>query len=43
MCDRLQVFQTDVLVLTLSNYDRRSVETLDELGCDNLETRRIRQ
>ena len=43
MCDRLQALQNRVRVLTLSNYDRRSVEILDELGWDNLETRRIRQ
>ena len=44
MCDRLQVLQNRASrVLTLSNYDRRSVEILDELGWDNLETRRIRQ
>ena len=39
MCDRLQVLQNRASrVLTLSNYDRRSVEILDELGWDNLET-----
>ena len=44
MCDRLQVLQNRASrVLTKSNYDRRSVEILDELGWDNLETRRIRQ
>ena len=44
MCDRLQVLQNRASrVLTLSNYDRQSVEILDELGWDNLETRRIRQ
>ena len=30
-------------VVTSSSYDRRSVEILDELGWDNLETRRTRQ
>ena len=44
MCDRLQVLQNRASrILTFSNYDRRSVEILDELGWDNLETRRIRQ
>ena len=42
MCDRLQVLQNR-RVLTLSNYHRRSVEILDELGWDNPETRMIRQ
>ena len=46
MFDRLQVLQNwaSSRVLTLLNYDRRSVEPiLDELGWDNLETRRMRQ
>ena len=44
MCDRLQVLQNRASrILTFSNYGRRSVEILDELGWDNLETRRIRQ
>ena len=30
-------------VVTSSSYDRRSVEILDELWWDNLETRRTRQ
>ena len=30
-------------VVTSSSYDRRSVEILDELGWDNLETRRTSQ
>ena len=30
-------------MVTSSSYDRRSVEILDELGWDNLETRRTRQ
>ena len=37
--ERLQVLQNRASrVLTLSNYDRRSVEILDELGWDNIET-----
>ena len=44
MCDRLQVLQNRASrVSTFSNYDRRSVEILDELRWDNLETRRTRQ
>ena len=44
MCDQLQVLQNRASrVLTLSKYDRWSVEILDELGWDNLETHRIRQ
>ena len=35
--------KTGLPALTLSNYDRRSVETLDELGWNNFETRWIRQ
>ena len=44
MCNRLQTLQNRaVRVVTSSSYDRRSVEILDELGWDNLETRRTRQ
>ena len=42
MCDRLKVLQNRASrVLTLSNYDRRSVEILDELEWDNLKTQII--
>ena len=44
MCNRLQALQNRATrVVTSSSYDRRSVEILDELGWDNLETRRKRQ
>ena len=44
MCNRLQTLQNRAArVVTSSSYDRRSVEILDELGWDNLETRRKRQ
>ena len=44
MCNRLQTLQNRAArVVTSSSYDRRSVEILDELGWDNLETRRTRQ
>ena len=44
MRNRLQTLQNRAArVVTSSSYDRRSVEILDELGWDNLETRRTRQ
>jgi len=44
MRNRLQTLQNRAArVVTSSRYDRRSVEILDELGWDNLETRRTRQ
>ena len=44
MCNRLQTLQNRAArVVTSSSYHRRSVEILDELGWDNLETRRTRQ
>ena len=42
--NRLQTLQNRAArVVTSSSYHRRSVEILDELGWDNLETRRSRQ
>ena len=42
--NRLQTLQNRAArVVTSSSYHRRSVEILDELGWDNLETRRTRQ
>ena len=44
MRNRLQTLQNRAArVVTSSSYHRRSVEILDELGWDNLETRRTRQ
>ena len=44
MRNRLQTLQNRAArVVTSSSYDRRSVEILDELGWDNLETRRTNQ
>ena len=44
MRNRLQTLQNRAArVVTSSSYDRRSVEILDELGWDNLETRTTRQ
>ena len=44
MRNRLQTLQNRAArVVTSSSYDRRSVEILDELGWDNLETRRTRK
>ena len=44
MRNRLQTLQNRAArVVTSSSYDRRSVKMLDELGWDNLETRRTRQ
>ena len=44
MRNRLQTLQNRAArVVTSSSYDRRSVEIVDEIGWDNLETRRTRQ